>query len=147
MMRGFSGLQGNFWSKHIKFVDFWGWWNAGGPFQPSNCLFWTPSVWSWFAVHKHTFLGIETFILSSGTLQEYSLHALCLLPDFPLQPLLLARETKQSQGTEKKQSKGVWVVGPSLLITGAEVLTWCESCLRLCATAMFERTITSLFPF
>lgn len=98
-------------------------------------------------MHKHTFLGTETFLLSSGTLQEYSLHALCLLPDFPLQPLLLAREEKQSQGTEKKQSKGMRVVGPSLLITGAEVLTWCESCLRLCATAMFERTVTSLFPF
>lgn len=58
-MRGFSGLQGNFWSKHIKLVDFWGWWNAGGSFQLRNCNFWTPSVWSWFAVHKHAFLGIE----------------------------------------------------------------------------------------
>lgn len=58
-------------------------------------------------MHKHAFLGIETFILSSGTLQEYSLHALCLLPDFPLQPLLLATEEKQSQRTEKKQSKGM----------------------------------------
>lgn len=26
-------------------------------------------------MHKHAFLGIETFILSSGTLQEYSLLA------------------------------------------------------------------------
>lgn len=58
-MRRFSDLQGNFWSKHIKLVDFWGCWNAGGSFQPSKCLFWTPSVWSWFAVHKHAFLGIE----------------------------------------------------------------------------------------
>lgn len=76
-------------------------------------------------MHGQPFLGIVTWILFSGTPQECRLCAPCLLVVFPLQPLLLAREEKQSQGTEEKQSKaGVRVAWPPLPVTGAEVLTW-----------------------
>lgn len=76
-----------------------------GSFLPSNCLFWTSSVWSSFTVHKHAFLGIE----HSSCLQAPFRSTACMLflPDFSLQPLLLATEEKQSQGTEQKQSKGM----------------------------------------
>lgn len=90
------------------------------------------------------FFGIVTWILFSSTPQEHSLHALCLLLVFPLQPLLLAKE--ESQGTEEKQSKaGMWVAGPSLPITGADVLTWwCHP--RLSGTAVLEGDAPPLLP-
>lgn len=135
MMRGFSGLKGNFWSKHIKFVDFWGWWNAGGSFLPSNCLFWTSSVWSSFTVHKHAFLGIEH---SSCLPAPFRSRACMLSARLSLTASPPGNREKQSQGTKQKQSKGMWVVGPSLLITGPDVLAWCESCLRLCNSSAWK---------
>lgn len=69
-------------------MDFQGW-----------CLFWAPSVWSWFIVHGQSFLGIVTWILFSSILHKCSLHALCLLLVFTSLPLLLVREEKQSQAS------------------------------------------------
>lgn len=60
-----------------------------------------PLLGSFSLEDKHPFLGTVTWILFFCAPQEHSLHALCLLLVFPVQPLLLAREEKQSQGTEE----------------------------------------------